>query len=222
MELGDSSKIANSKNRLDIESKIIGGMSDHDICLYALDKHKEVLNLADVIAYKREYLMQCRGLIHRIADAAKDLNKKEMPPVSEVDRLSGFFSFQKANEDLNMIYSRIRELHSLAIADPTEDSYDKRIAEYLKRVDTIKASLLKNQFEDLRRSVLLNIGKKIVIAAINIFLPYIKADERDIARQKFMNAIEPLINPETPKEPEDIEAIRRNENGESTQEKAED
>lgn len=216
MEAGTPSKIASSKNRLDIESKIIAGVSAEEICMYALREHNEVLTVPDIEEYKAKYILPCKGLIHKIAESAKDLSKREIPPVSEVDRLSGFFSFQKANEDLDMIYSRIKELKALAVSDPSEDSYDKRIAEYLKRVDAIKASLLKNQFEDLRRSVLMNIGKKIAIAAINTLLPFIKFEDRDVARQKFMRAIEPLVNPEVPQEPEEIQEIRRSENGEPT------
>jgi hypothetical protein len=168
----------------------------------------------DIEAYDTKYIKAGKALMVEVAEASKDLGKLEVPPADELDVLSSHFSFKKTNEDLNMIYNRIRELNTLAQLNPSVGSYDARIAEYIKRAEGIRERIFKSQFEDLRRAVLANIGKKIVVAAIGILMPFIDNKKRDEAKKLFMAAIEPLINCEmAPPEPNDVIEIKDNING---------
>ena len=140
----------------------------------------------------------------------KDLVKYEPEPFSEIDKLTVYFSFQKTNEDLDMIYSRIRDLLLLSKRDPENDTYDRRIAEYLKRAESIRERVIKSQFEELRRSVISSIGKKIVLSAVSIFFPYINKDKREEVKKMFISSIESIVSENKPIEPDDIKIIREN------------
>lgn len=207
-------KIASSPARALVEQKLLAGTPLEVIAQEIATETGEAFDVGAIKQYQDKYLANGKGLCNDVINTTKDLSKFELPAVSEIDTLSSYFSFKKTNEDLNLIYDRIRELNSLAKSYPDNDSFDKRISEYIKRADCIKERIVKSQYEDLRKSLLLNMGKKLVIAAIGVLMPYIPYDKRDEARKRFMSAIEPLINNEIiPPDPGDIIDIKKAEDG---------
>ena len=207
-------RIASSPARALLEQKLLAGTPLDKIAQEIATETGEAFDVGAIEMYQAKYLAAGKGLCNDVINVSRDLSKFEMPAVSEIDTLSSYFSFKKTNEDLNLIYERIRELNTLAKSNPDNDSFDKRISEYIKRADCIKERIVKSQYEDLRKSLLLNMGKKLVIAAIGVLMPYIAHDRRDEARKRFMSAIEPLINNEmVPPDPSDIIDIRKVENG---------
>lgn len=207
-------RIASSPSRALLEQKLLAGTDPEKIALEIATETGEAFDVDGIKSYQKKYLEPGKGLVNDVINTTKDLSKFELPAVSEIDTLSSYFSFKKTNEDLDLIYTRIRELKKKAEEFPEDDSYDKRMSEYLKRADCIKERIVKSQYEDLRKSLLLNMGKKLVIAAIGVLMPYIAYDKRDEARKRFMSAIEPLINNEmVPPDPEDIIDIKKAENG---------
>jgi hypothetical protein len=207
-------KIASSPARSLVEQKLLAGTSFNVIAQEIATETGEAFDVGAIKQYQEKYLANGKGLCNDVINTARDLGKFELPAVSEIDTLSSYFSFKKTNEDLNLIYERIRELNVLAKGNPDNDSYDKRISEYIKRADSIKERIVKSQYEDLRKALLLNTGKKLVVAAIGVLMPYVPYDKRDEARKRFMSAIEPLINNEIiPPDPEDIIDIKKAEDG---------
>lgn len=207
-------KIASSPARALLEQKLLAGIPLDKIALEIATETGETFDVGAIEMYQAKYLASGKGLCNDVINTTKDLSKFELPAVSEIDTLSSYFSFKKTNDDLDLIYSRIRDLSALARSNPDNDSFDKRISEYIKRADCIKERIVKSQYEDLRKSLLLNMGKKLVIAAIGVLMPYIPYDRRDEARKRFMSAIEPLINNEmVPQDPADIIDIKKAENG---------
>jgi hypothetical protein len=207
-------KIASSLARGLLEQKLLAGIPVDKIVQEIATETGEAFDVDAINLYRKRYLEEGKGLMNDCIAVSKDLSKFELPAVSEVDTLSSYFSFKKTNEDLTLIYDRIRELNTLARQNPDNDSFDKRISEYIKRADCIKDRIIKGQYEDLRKSLLLNMGKKLVVAAIGELMPYIPYAKRDEAKRKFMSAIEPLINNEmVPPDPADIIDIKKAEDG---------
>lgn len=206
-------KVAQSPARATVEELILSGKTNEEIVSDVAGRMGVVLAVSDIETYRERYLKTGKGLCHEVIAASRDLGKSELPAVSEVDTLSGYFSFKRTNDDLDLIYDRIRELTALSRKYPDEDSYDKRISEYLKRAESIRERIFKGQFEELRKSILLNMGKKLVVAAITVLMPYIEYSKREEAKKLFMDAIAPILNVEMPEEPVDIADARSRLNG---------
>lgn len=218
MIIPDPLKVLNSKNREVVEEELMKWNTYKAIS----EKMKELgedIDEASIQAYHNEYVRHGKSLVKDIVNMKKDMVKYEPDPLSEVDKLTVFFSFQKTNEDLETIYSRIAELLKLAKMDPENDTYDKRAAEYFKRAEAIRDRVIKSQFEELRQSVVANIGKKIILSAISIFFPYISPDKRDEAKRQFVSAIESIVSGAKLPDPPNM---NRGDSNASTQAKEED
>ena len=208
-------RVAASKSRGLIEELLISKHTCDDIIKIVALKTGEAFELEEIKEYQKEYLNKGRGLVSQVFDVARNMAKAELPVVDEVDQLSKHFSFQKINEDLELIYNRIRELKHAADMNLEDDTYDVRIVKYLAQAESIRTRVVKNQFDGLRKSILLTIGKKIVVAAVSVFMPYIPTAKRDEAKRRFLSAIEPLIDAEVlPPKPVDIEEIEEDLHGE--------
>src|SRR3990172_821487 len=157
---GRAESVAISKSRALIEQKILRGLPYEVIAQEVAQEGGDALLSDDIQAYDEAYVKTGKSLIAEVVDATRDLAKAELPSADEMDVLSGYFSFKKTNEDLKLIYDRIRELNTLAKENPAIGSYDARIAEYIKRAEGIRERIFKSQFDELRRSILVNIGKK--------------------------------------------------------------
>jgi hypothetical protein len=219
----NSDKIAVSKSRVLVEEMLIASKPMTEIIKVIAETTGEAFDLDDVKAYDRDYLQQGKGLVNEVLNVSRNMAKTEIPPANDAEQLAAYFSFKNTTTDLDMIYARIRELRNEALKHPDDDSIDARIVKYLDQAEKIRSRVIKNQFDSLRKTILLTIGKKIASSAVAVFLPYIfKSEKRDEARKKFLAAIEPLINSEmTPTPPADIQDVEKSidEHGQSTQEK---
>jgi hypothetical protein len=206
--MNKADRVAASKARALVEELLIAKKPYAEISQVVAEKAGEAFEPDEIRAYDNEYLKSGKGLITQVLDVAKDLHRSEIPAIDEVDQIAKHFSFQKTNEDLEMIYDRIRALKRDAALNPGDDTYDARIVKYLAQAEAIRSRVIKNQFDNLRKTILLNIGKKIASAAVSVFMPYVSAGKRDEAKRRFMSAIEPLIDAEvTPDVPEDIQEV---------------
>lgn len=209
-----SDRVAASKARAFIEEMLIARKPLSDIIKAVAEKSGEAFDVDDINEYNKDYLLQGKGLVNEVINMSKDIAKHECPPTSDAEVLAKYFSFKDTTDNLDMIYARVRELREEAKKHPDDDSYDSRVVKYLDQAEKIRARVIKNQFDNLRKTILLTIGKKIASAAVGVFLPYISSTNRDEARKKFLAAIEPLIDTEmVPKTPEDIQEVEKDING---------
>ena len=198
-------KIAVSDARSLIDKMLLEKRSCSDICREVADKHKLVFHPDDIESYGKEMFLRGNSTIHQVIKVVRDINANELPGNSEFEKLSMNFSFQKTNEDLDMLYDRIRQLKKLADANPEDASYDKRIKDHLAQAEAIRTRVFRHQYEHIRKAVLLSQGKKICLAAISVLMPYIHRDHKDEALKKFQAAIEPLLDAKAiPDRPDDI------------------
>lgn len=206
-------KVAASQHRALIEEMLIARKPIPEI-IQAVAAKGEAFDEDDIADYNRDYILKGRALVNEVMGVAKDIAKHEIPPASDADQLASFFSFKNTNDDLEMIYDRVRELKASAKKHPDDDSFDSRIVKYLDQAEKIRQRVIKNQFDNLRKTILLTIGKKIAMAAVSVFLPYVPGPRKEEARAKFMAAIEPLIDSEiVPPKPSDIDIIEKETNG---------
>lgn len=206
--------VAASSARALIEESYMAGKTPEEIMVLVAQQTGEAFDLDDIKEYHKQYILKGRSLVSECIDVAKNLATAEIPPVNEADQLAKYFSFKSTNDDLELIYNRIRELKSFASLDNADDTFDARIVKYLDQAEKIRNRVVKNQFENLRKAILLNIGKKIALAAINSFMPYILSGKKDEARERFLKAIQPLIDSEmAPPVPDDIKDIDEGVNG---------
>lgn len=211
--LNKADKVAASKARALIEEMLLQRKPESEIIVAVANKTGEAFDVDDIAEYNKQYVLQGKSLISEVLNVSHDLAKHEVPALTDADQLAQFFSFKSTNDDLELIYARIRELKKAAAENPKDDSYDGRIVKFLDQAEKIRQRVIKNQFDNLRKSILLNIGKKIVGAAVSVFLPYIGASKKDEARKKFLAAIEPLIEVEiVPPKPDDIIDIEKETN----------
>jgi len=198
-------KIAVSDARSLIDKMLLEKRSCSDICREVADKHKLVFHPDDIESYGKEMFLRGNSTIHQVIKVVRDINANELPGNSEFEKLSMNFSFQKTNEDLDMLYDRIRQLKKLADANPEDASYDKRIKDHLAQAEAIRTRVFRHQYEHIRKAVLLSQGKKICLAAISVLMPYIPGVHKDEALKKFQSAIEPLLDAKAvPDRPDDI------------------
>ena len=214
MTMRKADKVAASKARSLIEEMLIARKPIPDIMVAVAEKTGEAFDVDDIFEYNKEYILQGKGLVNEVINMAKDISKHEIPAVTDADQLAQFFSFKNTNDDLTMIYNRVRELRIEAVKNPGDDSYDSRVVKYLDQAEKIRNRVIKNQFDNLRKTILMTIGKKIASAAVAVFLPYVGPSKRDEARKKFLAAIEPLIDSEmVPPVPDDIKEAEKEVNG---------
>ena len=201
-------RVAASKARALIEECFLARKRPHEIVIIVAERTNECFDVEDLRAYYHEYMEKGHSLIADCLMVAKDLSCNELPAVTDSDELAKFFSHKNTTEDLRMIYDRVRELTTIAKANNADDSFDARIVKYLDQAEKIRGRVIKNQFDSLRQSIVVNVGRKMVVAAIASFLPYVGPKYKTEAKEKFLKSIEPLINTDwTPTVPDDIQDI---------------
>ena len=214
MTMRKSDKVAASRARALIEEMLIARKPLQEIMRTVAEKTGEAFDETDISEYNKDYMLTGKSLVSEVINMSRDMAKHDCPPASDADHLAQFFSFKNTTDDLEMIYNRVRELREEAKKHPDDDSYDGRVVKYMDQAEKIRARVIKNQFDSLRKTILLTIGKKIAAAAVAVFLPYISQSHKDEARKKFLDAIEPLIDTEmVPKVPEDIQDVEKDLNG---------
>jgi hypothetical protein len=191
-----------------IDLMILEGKSPLEIAKKICIDFDVELTPAAVSSYKTRIFDTGKSTVAQIARMSVDLSKAELPPNNVSDKLSFYFSFQKAVDDLDILYDRIRRLKVAADNDIEEPSYDKRIKENIAQCEAIRVRVFRHQYENIRKAAIMTVGKKIISAAISILIPYIHKDHRREAMGRFQSAIEPLLDEQmVPDIPSDISSV---------------
>ena len=198
-------RIETSDARPLVDDLMMRGNGDSVIALQVKQKFGLGFSSEAVREYRREHFEAGKSAIHQIIKVTKDIANNDLPPDNDRDVLAVYFSFKKTTEDLDLVYDRIRKLKTHAEAEPEKPSYDKRIKDYLAQAEAIRTRVFRHQYENIRKALLLTIGKKLCLAAVSILMPYINPDKKDEALRRFQSAIEPLLDAKAvPDMPEDI------------------
>jgi len=198
-------KIVTSEARPLVDQMLLAQSPLNEIIRKVAEQYKLIFEVEDIERYRKESFIQDDSPMRQIARVTQDISNVEPPPTDEFSKLSLNFSFQKTNEDLELLYGRIRKLAPLAEKYPEDPTYDRRIKEYLSQAEAIRTRVYKHQYEQIRQAVLLTIGKKICTAAISILMPYIHKDFRMEAMRRFQASVEPLLDLKSmPEMPADI------------------
>lgn len=203
-------KILSSQYRLDIEKFIIEHIKDmsfEQIAIEITKKFNEIFTPGEVQDYYDNYISQGKSAVGQIVEAAKDVANIEFDFDKDLQNITARFSYDVLSKEFELIYDRIRELYAYAKLNPDNGSYDKRIVAYLERANQLRGFIIKDSFKELKKAVISDVGKKIIIAAISTFIVYIPDDKKEEAKNKFLNAISGIIKSQF-EEPEDIKNIR--------------
>lgn len=202
-------KIATSERRALVDDMLLKGMPPKRIARYMREMYNEQFTEKTVQDYRDNFFRGENGVITQLIAAAQNLADNDPPPTSDREILAQYFSFKQTHSDLALIYERIRVLKELAIKYPFDESYDDRIVRLLAQAESTRTRVFRHQYEQMRRAILLNVGKKICMAAVNVFLPYIESGKRKQATERFEAIVRPLLGLTMSKEdPQDIQDIK--------------
>ena len=206
-------KIAASVARPYIDELILLSEPSSTIAQKVAAKSGILFDPAAIETYRQELSKGGNSPLQQVVRVTQDLANNDLPPTDEFGKLSMNFSFKKTNDDLDLIYERIKDLRKFATANPEDGSYDRRIKEYLAQAESIRTRVYTHQYEQIRQAILLTTGKKICTAAISILMPYIPKMMKEEAMRRFQAAIEPLLDlrslPDMPLEAEDLQSPAR-------------
>lgn len=200
-------KIAASTSRPIIDQGLMEGVGYVVISQRVRETGGEIFEPEAIEDYHIHAFKRGDSTVHQIIRMTQNIDSGELPANNSNDKLSTYFSFAKTTEDLDMIYDRIRELRVAARANPEQSSYDRRIKDYLAQAESIRNRVFRHQYENIRRAVLMTVGKKICLAAVSILIPYVNREKKQEALRRFQAAIEPLLDPKIiPSPPSDMAA----------------
>ena len=198
-------KISASPSRPIIDQGLMEGLPYATIAQRVRESSGEIFEPSGIADYHNQAFKHGDSTVHQIIQMTQNLDSGELPANNSNDKLSAYFSFSKTAEDLDLIYDRIRELRNNARANPSESTYDRRIKDYLAQAESIRNRVFRHQYENIRRAVLMTVGKKICLAAVSILIPYVNREKKQEALRRFQAAIEPLLDPKIiPPPPADI------------------
>lgn len=198
-------KIESSPVRPVIDKYLTEGLDSKVIVARIADEQSVIFTVDEIKEYAKKFRVSSTMVVNQVVNTLQDISKRDMPPMSEMDRLASNFSFTRTNDDLDLIYDRIRQLRTLAEANPDERSYDVRIKDYLAQAESIRTRVFRHQYEHIRKAVLMTVGKKICAAAISVLMPYIHKELRAEALKRFQSSVEPLLDMDAvPAMPDDI------------------
>jgi len=202
-------KIEKSPKRIEIEKRIIELMPQKnpiEISTILTQEFGEVFEPFDVEYYIKKYISNGRAIIQKVVDAANEsLNLNIDNSVLEVSRK---FSISEINREFEIIYDRIKKLYELAKIYPDEPSYDRRIVAYLERASILRSVVMKDYMTEIKKNIMLDIGKRIILGAISIFIPYIPDSKKIEAKDKFMAFISNLLSEDFVKEDDKVKEIK--------------
>lgn len=203
-------KIAQSHMRPLIDELLMKGLSAKKIARQLYESGQEETFSENTIAdYRANFFRQGDSPLMQVVKVTQDLADNDPPPTTDHETLAAHFTFKSTKEDLDLIYDRIRKLKVLADNNPDDDQYDLRIKGLMDQAEKIRARVFKYQYEQIRRAIMLTIGKKICMAAVSIFLPYIAPNKRDEAVRRFESMIGPLLDVrKLPDDPGQAETVK--------------
>jgi hypothetical protein len=202
-------KIEKSPKRIEIEKRIIELMPQKnpiEISTILTQEFGEVFEPFDVDYYIKKYISNGKAIIQKVVDAANEsLSLNIDNSVLEVSRK---FSISEINKEFEIIYDRIKKLYELAKIYPDEPSYDRRIVAYLERASILRSVVMKDYMTEIKKNIMLDIGKRIILGAISIFIPYIPDSKKIEAKDKFMAFISNLLSEDFIKEDDKVKEIK--------------
>ena len=196
--------VNSSPVRQHVDRLLLEGLGPPVVAHRIKEEYGVEFTVAAVQNYNKEYLKKGDSTVHQILKLNDNLATAELPPSNDLERMSSHFSFAKTCDELDFLDERVRALGVLAKANPDDRTYDNRIKDYMAHMEAIRNRVYKYQYEKMRQAVLITTGKKICMAAVSIFLPYIVREHRTDALKRFQSAVEPLLDlgsvPDAPKE----------------------
>lgn len=202
-EPGD--KVAQHEKRALIDDLLLKGMPPKRIVLYLRNVHNcNDFTEKSIADYRAVHFRSENGLVAQIIKASQELADREPPPSSDRETLAGYFSFKATNDDLKLLYDRIKVVKEYAEKYPFDESYDERLVRLMGQAESIRTRVFRHQYEHIRKAVLLNIGKKIVMAAVNTFVAYIPSDKRREAVTKFEALVKPMLEMSVIESPDEV------------------
>lgn len=188
-------KISTSSLRPMIDELLLRGLSAKKIARHLYESgQEETFSEGTIADYRANFFRQGDSPLMQVVKVTQDLGDNEPPPSNDHETLAQHFTFKSTKTDLDLLYERIEKLKVLADAHPDDDQYDNRIKSYMDQAEKIRNRVFKFQYEQIRRAIMLTVGKKICMAAVSIFLPYIPAEKRTEAVQRFESMIGPLLD----------------------------
>jgi len=188
-------KVAQSSIRPLIDELLVKGFSAKKIARQLYESNQEETFSEGTIAdYRANFFRAGDSPLMQVVKVTQDLGANEPPPSNDHETLAQHFTFKSTKFDLDLLYERIAKLKTLADAHPDDDQYDNRIKSYMDQAEKIRGRVFKHQYEQIRRAIMLTVGKKICMAAVSIFLPYIPAEKRNEAVSRFESMIGPLLD----------------------------
>lgn len=201
----DTNPIERSEIRPFIDERFLAGDNVHKVSMAVHAKYGVCLSSQILKDYRDFCLANGSSPLQQVIKVTENLAKNDMPPQDGRDAIAQHFSFNRDATELDMLYERIRKLMVLADEHPENPTYDRRAKEWMAHTEAIRMRVYKFQYEQVRRAILVTVGKKLVLAAVSILLPYIPVCFREEALKRFQNAIEPLLDArELPDTPVDI------------------
>jgi hypothetical protein len=184
--------IQESECRHEVDSMLIRDMPLREIIESINEKFKTGYTIRDIEEYRRKHYWVGKDTATRLVDVAKNINGAMGVQVA-LDRLEHHLSFKKTCDELDALDNRIAQLRELAALHPDDPSYDKRIKDYMSQAESTKSRVFRHQYDNVRKAILLTLGKKLCLTAVSIMVPFIPRDKRDEAIRRFQAAIEPLL-----------------------------
>jgi hypothetical protein len=185
-------KISQSPLRPAIDELILRGLSAKKIARHLFETGaSDTFSEKTISDYKSNFFRTQDSPLMAVAKVAQDLVNNDPP--KNGDMFASHFTFTSTKADLDMIYERIEALKKLAKENPDDEQYDKRLFAALESAGKIRDRVYKFNYEQIRRSILITVGKKICMAAVSIFLPYIAKDKRAEVLERFESAVTPML-----------------------------
>jgi hypothetical protein len=202
-------KIEKSPKRIEIEKRIIELMHQKnpiEISTILTQEFGEVFEPFDVEYYIKKYISSGNSIVKKVADAADvSFNLGIDNSILEVSRR---FSISEINKEFEIIYDRVKKLYELAKIYPDDPSYDRRIVAYLERASILRSVIMKDYMTEIKKNIMLDIGKRIILGAISIFIPYIPDSKKIEAKNKFMSFISHLFSEDFMQEDNKVKEIK--------------
>lgn len=188
-------KISQSPLRPLIDEMLMRGVSVKRIARQLYESgSQETFSESTISDYRANFFRTGQSTLMQVVKVTQDLGDNELPPANDHETLAQHFTFKSTKFDLDLIYGRVKKLLVLADANPDDDQYDNRIKSLMDHAEKIRARVFKFQYEQMRRAIMLTTGKKICVAAVSTFLPYIPADKRTLAVKQFESMVGPLLD----------------------------
>ena len=202
------SKITQSPLRPIVDEMLLKGFAPKQISKQLAILGHEPFNENTIRSYRDEHFKSDSNPTVQAIKVLQNIGDNDPSPSNEGEYLASHFTFKSTKEGLDMLYDRIRKLKELADKYPGDPTFDKRISDYIDSAEKIRMRVFRFQYEQVRKAILLTVGKKLCMAAVSSFLPFIRKEDRDTAVSQFERMIQPMLEVKNAVEvPQDIKDV---------------